>query len=166
MQGQKHHDGSHFIIRHGQAGNADRKNSHFRESYIGRVCPALRVNRAEVSLRAFYPRCALYTPCIRRHSTSSHQLRGPRRPPGVPCAVVTPLQSPFSGLQWHLLVTHKQECDQLQASHMTQELLTLLAQLFSLRCRSRLLPFIVVAVALLWRCYSNRSSRCLSPVEM
>lgn len=98
--------------------------------------PCLRVNHAEASLRGFYPKCALYTPSIRRHSTSSHQLRGPRRPPGVPCAAVTPLQSPFPALQWHLLVTHRQECDQLQVSHGTPELLTLLAQLFSLRCRS------------------------------
>lgn len=86
VQEQKHHDGSHFIIRQGQAGKSDRTNNHFRESYIGRASPALRVNHSDVSVRGFYPKRALCTPHIRRHSTSSHQLKGPRRPRSVPCA--------------------------------------------------------------------------------
>lgn len=103
MQGQKHHNGSHFIIRQGQEGNSERKNNHYRGSCTGRVSPALKDNH-DVSVC----KGALYIPDIRRHSTSSHQLRGQRRPPGVPCAAVTPLQCLFPGLQWHLLVTASQ----------------------------------------------------------
>lgn len=77
-----------------------------------------------------------------------------------------PQQSQFPGLQWHLLVTNRRDCYRPRVSQVIQQLLMLPAQLFPLRCRSRLLPFIVVVVALLWRCYSNRSSSCLSPGEM
>lgn len=160
MQRQKHHDGSHFIIRQAQAGNSDRKNNHFRESNIGRVSPALRINHANVSVRGFYPTCAFYTPSIRRHSTSSHHLGGPRGTPGVPRAAVPAVPGAAVAPAGH------SQAGLLPVSHVARELLTPLAQLFSLRCSSRLLFFIFAAVAVLWRLYSNSSSRCLSPVEM
>lgn len=147
----------HFIIRQGQAGNPDRKNNHFRESYIGRASLALRVNHADVSVRGFYPKCALYTPRIRWHGTSP-QLRGPRRPPGVPCAAAVPAPGAAVAPAGHTRAGRYR----LQVSHVTLELLTPLAQLFSLR----LLPFIIVDVVLLWRRYSNRSFSYLSPGEM
>lgn len=74
-----------------------RKNTHSRESSTGRVSSALRVNHADVSVRGFYPKSALYAPGIRWRGTRCHQLREQRRPPGVPCAAVTPLPVPVPG---------------------------------------------------------------------
>lgn len=109
MQRQKHHDGSHFIIRQAQAGNSDRNNNHFRESNIGRVSPALSINHADVSVRGFYPKCAFYTPSIRISGGTAQALITLEDREGHQVSPVP--QSPlFPGLQWHLLVTLRQDC--------------------------------------------------------